>query len=207
MATGDTKGWGEPAALNGIVHYVYDQHGAGSDPADVYYIRSTDSGMTFSAPFKLNTDTTSRPNGSLIYRSAPVAASSRCGMTHARAPACTVGDPTVPCYRMWARKSNDNGVTWLTDIPFSDVVSPLPAEPGGGNAASDYDYGSAILTKHVSSWVDGRVTINGTSQEDAFIDQELVTPTARSNTDARDLHQRQGLAPRQHGGRSFVYEK
>ena len=34
------EGWGEPAAHNGIVHLVYDQHGTGSDPADVYYIRS-----------------------------------------------------------------------------------------------------------------------------------------------------------------------
>src|SRR5207249_297715 len=36
------EGWGEPAALNGVVHYVYAQHGAGSDPGDVYYLRSTD---------------------------------------------------------------------------------------------------------------------------------------------------------------------
>jgi hypothetical protein len=53
-------GWGEPAVLNHVVHYVYAQHGAGSDPSDVYYIRSTDSGVTFSAPLKLNTDSTTR---------------------------------------------------------------------------------------------------------------------------------------------------
>src|SRR6059036_2953183 len=34
------EGWGEPGAYNGVVHYVYAQHGAGSDPGDVYYIRS-----------------------------------------------------------------------------------------------------------------------------------------------------------------------
>ena len=55
------EGWGEPAALNGVVHLVYAQHGAGADAGDVYYIRSTDSGVTFSAPFKLNTDSTTRP--------------------------------------------------------------------------------------------------------------------------------------------------
>src|SRR5215471_16014772 len=55
------EGWGEPAALNGVVHYVYAQHGAGSDPGDVYYIRSTDGGQTFSAALKLNTDATTRP--------------------------------------------------------------------------------------------------------------------------------------------------
>jgi hypothetical protein len=79
---------------------------------------------------------------------------------------------------MWARKSNDNGLTWLADDMFSDVVSPLPALGPG-----DYDYGSAIVTKHLSSWTDGRVAINGVSQPDAFFDQEpsevRVTPTPR----------------------------
>ncbi|PYK36619.1 MAG: hypothetical protein DME60_14450, partial [Verrucomicrobia bacterium] len=54
-------GWGEPAAFNHVVSYVYAQHGAGADAGDVFYIRSTDSGQTFSAPLKLNTDTTTRP--------------------------------------------------------------------------------------------------------------------------------------------------
>ena len=52
------EGWGEPAAFGNIVHLVYAQHGAGSDPGDVYYIRSTDGGSTFGTPFKLNTDAT-----------------------------------------------------------------------------------------------------------------------------------------------------
>ena len=55
------EGWGEPAAFNNVVHLVYAQHGAGADAGDVYYIRSTDSGVTFGAPFKLNTDATTRP--------------------------------------------------------------------------------------------------------------------------------------------------
>ena len=55
------EGWGEPAAFNNVVHLVYAQHGTGADPGDVYYIRSTDSGVTFGAPFKLNTDSTTRP--------------------------------------------------------------------------------------------------------------------------------------------------
>jgi hypothetical protein len=55
------EGWGEPAAINHVVHYVYAQQGTGSDKSDVYYIRSTDSGVTFSAPFKLNTDATTLP--------------------------------------------------------------------------------------------------------------------------------------------------
>jgi hypothetical protein len=171
-------GWGQPAAYNHVVGLVYAQHGAGADPGDVYYIRSTDSGVTFSAPFKLNTDSTTRlqwqPNLSV----------SDAGTLFSvwydereTANACTVGSPASPCYRMWARKSNDGGVTWLADDMFSDVISPVPAQNDPGiqpNYQGDYDYGSAILTKHLSSWDDGRVTIGGSSQQDAFTDRELV---------------------------------
>jgi len=40
------EGWGQPAAFNSVVHLVYAQHGTGSDPGDVYYIRSTNKGQT-----------------------------------------------------------------------------------------------------------------------------------------------------------------
>jgi hypothetical protein len=84
---------------------------------------------------------------------------------------------------MWARKSTDSGVTWLPDDTFSDVVSPLPAHPEPGIVAdyvSDYDYGSSAFNQHLHAGVDGRVTISGISQEDAFFDHEPVgvpTPT------------------------------
>src|SRR5213079_1926624 len=58
-----------------------------------------------------------------------------------------------------------------------DVVSPLPGQQDPNivfGYAGDYDYGSAILTKHVTSWTDGRVAINSQSQQDAFTDRELV---------------------------------
>jgi hypothetical protein len=73
---------------------------------------------------------------------------------------------------MWARKSTDNGVTWLPDDMFSDVVSPLPGQndPGLIPDVGAFDYGSAIAGKHLTSWTDGRVTINGASQQDAFFD-------------------------------------
>src|SRR6184192_685743 len=48
------EGWGQVAALNDVVHLDYAQDGAGADPGDVFYIRSTDKGVTFSAPLKLN---------------------------------------------------------------------------------------------------------------------------------------------------------
>src|SRR2546430_9065003 len=44
------EGWGQPAAINNFVHLVYAQHGAGSDPGDVFYIRSTGGGVALCAP-------------------------------------------------------------------------------------------------------------------------------------------------------------
>ena len=78
---------------------------------------------------------------------------------------------------MYSRKSNDNGASWLPDDTLSDVVSPLPGQPDRNiqsTYAGDYDYGSALLTKHLTSWTDGRVTIAGASQQDTFTDKELV---------------------------------
>ena len=52
-------------------------------------------------------------------------------------------------------------LTWLADDTFSDVASPLPLQGDPGiqpTYAGDYDYGSALLTKHLTSWVDGRVS-------------------------------------------------
>jgi dockerin type I repeat protein len=181
------EGWGEPAAFNGVVHYVYAARNPGNgDPGDVFYIRSTDSGVTFSAPFQLNSNTdptkaqwepnlSVSPSGTLFA----VWYDERDG---GGASTCIAGSNS-PCYRMYARRSNENGVTWLPDDTFSDVVSPLPAQPDPGivpNYVSDYDYASALATKHLSSWVDGRVPINGTYQQDAFTDRELVAPMAQS---------------------------
>ena len=172
------EGWGEPAALNGIVHLVYAQHGAGSDPGDVYYIRSTDNGMTFSAPFKLNTDSTTRPQWQPNISVSPSGTVFAVWYDARESTTCTRGNTGVPCYRMWARESTDNGATWLPDDMFSDVVSPLPGQSDPNivtGYAGDYDYGSAISTMHVSSWDDGRVPINNASQQNTFFDQQATS--------------------------------
>jgi len=181
------EGWGEPAAINNFVHLVYSQHGAGADPGDVYYIRSTDSGTTFSAPFKLNTDATTRPQWQPNLSVSPTGTLLATWYDARESASCTRGSPAVPCYRMFSRKSNDNGASWLPDDTFSDVVSPLPAQNDPGiqpTYAGDYDYGSAILTKHVTAWTDGRVAISGSSQQDAFTDRELVGFAVTTSTPA-----------------------
>jgi hypothetical protein len=171
------EGWGEPAAHGNFVHLVYAQHGAGSDPGDVYYIRSTDGGSTFGAPFLLNTDGGTRPQWQPNLSVSPTGTLLATWYDARESADCTVGNTGVPCYRMWSRKSNDNGASWLPDDTLSDVVSPLPAQPDPNIVSvyvGDYDYGSAIGAKHVTSWADGRVAINSASQQDAFSDRDLV---------------------------------
>src|SRR6266480_2731894 len=173
------EGWGEPAAFNNIVSLVYAQHGAGSDPGDVYYIRSTDGGVTFGAPFLLNTDGGTRPQWqpNLSVSPAGTLLATWYDARESLDTDCQYGNPASPCYRMWSRKSNDNGLSWLPDDALSDVVSPLPAQNDPnivGSYVGDYDYGAALLTKHMTSWADGRVAIGGSSQQDAFTDRELV---------------------------------
>ena len=171
------EGWGQPAAFNNVVSLVYAQHGAGSDPGDIFYIRSTDGGATFAAPFKLNSDATTRPQWQPNLSASPTGTLFATWYDARDSASCTRGSPGVPCYRMYSRKSNDNGASWLPDDAFSDVVTPLPAQNDPGiqpTYAGDYDYGSAVASKHVTSWTDGRVAIAGTSQQDAFTDRELV---------------------------------
>jgi len=180
-------GWGQPAAFNHVVHYVYTQCGqnvacnTATDHGDVYYIRSTDSGVTFGTPIKLNTDTGTAAQWEPNLSVSPSGTVFAVWYDERTGGSCTAGVNT-PCYQMFARKSNDNGVTWLPDMALSDVVSPLPAQPESPflGYVSDYDYAYAIATSHRTAWVDGRVAINNTQQADTFTDSEpfvASTPT------------------------------
>ena len=148
-------GWGEPAAFNHVVSLRLCRQNTARDPGDVFYIRSTDSGVTFSAPFQLNTNTDPtkaqwQPN--LSVSEAGTLFATWYDETPRTAASCQPSSPATLCYQMHSRKSPDNGVTWRADETFSDVVSPLPlqADPGiQPTYVGDYDYGSAILTKHV----------------------------------------------------------
>ena len=192
------EGWGEPAAFNHVVHLVYAARNTGNgDPGDVFYIRSTDSGVTFSAPFMLNTNTDAtkaqwQPNVSVNTSGSLLAV--WYDERERTAASCQPSSPSTPCYRMWARRSTDNGATWLTDQAFSDVVSPLPLQPDPGIQAvyaGDYDYASSLANQHLHAWVDGRNAISGSSQQDAFHDRQSVsaatptpTPTATATATA-----------------------
>ncbi len=172
-------GWGQPAVGGGVVHYVYDSRNTGNgDPGNIFYIRSTDGGVTFSAPFQLNTDSTTRAQWQPNISAGADGSLLAVWYDERETTTCTKGSSTVPCYRMWARKSTDNGLTWQADQPFSDEMSPLPGQSDPNIVAEyvgDYDYSSESPTDHIHTWTDGRVAIGGSSQQDAFVDREPIS--------------------------------
>jgi BNR/Asp-box repeat len=176
-------GWGQPAASGNVVSLVYAACGqnvvcsGATDHGDIYYIRSTDAGVTWGAPVKLNTDTgtamqwqpslTATQGGQLFaswYDQREVNGGSDLN--------CTVGSSAQPCYRRWGRVSVDNGATWQPDDMVGLAQSPLAAQPDSAVQATyegDYDYHSAFGTTAVGGWTDGRVIISGSSQQDVFV--------------------------------------
>jgi len=157
-------GWGQPAVgPGGVVGYVYSGHGAGADDGDIFFIRSTDNGITWSAPRRLNSDTTSRAQWMPSLSSTPEG--------NFVATWYDRRDTTDNSYEYFMIQSFDNGASWGADQPISDVISPQPEQPDGSVQscyAGDYNYQSAISADTWVTWTDGRVQVAGHNQQDVF---------------------------------------
>ncbi len=186
-------GWGEPAAVGNDVYYDWAQCGqdvvcsGATDYGDIYFQRSTNSGVTWSSPLKLNTD-----SGTAMQWQ-PSLAATRAGAVYAgwyderdaNAGAdldCTAGSTNQGCYKRYGRVSLDGGVTWGADTAVSDALSPLPATDSSfaPTYEGDYDYITSDGDIVYDHWTDGRVAINSISQQDVFLDRINVavgTPT------------------------------
>ncbi len=166
-------GWGEPGVgPNGVVHYAYAGHGKGSDPGDIFYVRSTDNGKTWSKPIKLNTDKAGQ------YRTQwmpSLSADLNGNVTvswydrrKAKGACNGVTDPGCN-YERVGRQSKDNGATWAADITISTAIIPEPAQDDGGVVscyAGDYDYNTALNGNAYVTWTDGRRKSQGVNVQD-----------------------------------------
>src|SRR5438874_6937982 len=180
-------GWGEPAANGNFVSLNYAQHGTSGDLGDVYFVRSTDAGVTWGTPVKLNTDTGTalQWQPSMTATNAGVLFASWYDQREVNGGAdlnCTAGSPTQNCYRRWGRLSLDNGATWQPDDMVGRALSPLPGQPDNTvqpNYQGDYDYHSSLGNMTIGGWTDGRVIISNQSQQDVFVNfVQGATPTA-----------------------------
>lgn len=169
-------GWGEPAVgPGGVIHYAYAGKGiASGDNGDIYYVRSTDNGVTWSTPIKLNDDaggsfkTQWMPSVSVNYNPAIPIPQSKVTVSwydrRSATSACNaVTDPGCS-YERFAIQSPDNGVTWGANFAVSDtlIAEPDQQDPGvQGCYAGDYDYNTALGSSAFVTWTDGRVSVGG----------------------------------------------
>jgi hypothetical protein len=157
---------------NGVVHYVYRVHGAGSDAGDIMYVRSTDNGLTWSAPIRLNDDITQHEQwmpSLIVSPDGAVVASwyDRRNTTDGRN------------YDYYSATSFDNGVTWQPNQRVSNQLIPQPQQPDPFVQpcyAGDYNYPAVGVGNifHLT-WTDGRIAISGHQQQDVF-SSRLVGP-------------------------------
>jgi hypothetical protein len=162
-------GWGQPGVgPGGIVHYVYA--GAGVNPGDkgdIYYVRSSDFGASWSAPYRINSDSYS---GSTATQWMPSLAVTSSGIVTAYWYDRRFSTDGLN-YQIWAIKSMDNGLTWGDNFPLQDALIPQPAQPDPNVQvcyAGDYNYASTFGSDTYATWTDGRVNVGGTFVQNVF---------------------------------------
>ncbi len=180
-------GFGQPAVgPNGVVHYAYSGRTTSpADPGNIYYVRSTDNGGTWSVPVQLNTDTTTRAQWS------PSVSVNAHGVVFVSW--YDERNTTDDSLQRYGRTSLDNGVSWDADAPLSDVIFPKPLQSdtsinpslvGLYNNASFSNDNYGLEAYHV--WTDGRVLINGLPQQDVFFHKVSFPPLLLTVTTVAD---------------------
>jgi sugar lactone lactonase YvrE len=175
---------------NGVVHYAYAGAGTNGDVGDIYYVRSTDNGRTWSTPIKLNTDT----DNSFHTQWMPSLSVDKNGNLtvswydrRAATSACTVATDPGCSYERVGRQSSNNGVSFAAEITLSTALIPQPTQTDPGVVscyAGDYDYDSNLNGDAYDSWTDGRRAVSGVQVQDVNFAQTL--PSGIINTVAGD---------------------
>jgi len=169
-------GWGEPGVgPNEVVHYAYATKGSLST-GDIYYVRSTDNGSTWSSPVLMNDPETNQfqshwmPSLSVNY--SPGAFTQPQSVTVSwydrRQSTTSCNSATDPgcSYQRFGVQSNDNGATFGANFAISDQVIPQPTQNNSlvqSCYAGDYDYSTALNNSAYITWTDGRVSVGGSA--------------------------------------------
>jgi hypothetical protein len=164
-------GWGEPGVgPNGVVHYVFAGLGINGDPGDIYYVRSTNNGVTWSSPLRLSgADAAFKEQWmpSLSVDAAGGMVISWYDRFHSTTACTKVGDAGCNYARV-GRTSTNNGVSFSAETLFSPLI-PQPAQPDGAVVscyAGDYDYDTTLGGNAFITWTDGRRVVGGQHVQD-----------------------------------------
>ncbi|MDQ6740547.1 MAG: exo-alpha-sialidase, partial [Actinomycetota bacterium] len=137
--------------------------------ADVAFSRSTDAGVTWSAPIRLNDD----PQGNGIDQWAPNIATGpdgRVGVTWNDRR----DDPNHVLYARYYSESTDGGLTWSPNSPISAGSNSAVARFNGDGNGDMGDYGSLVYGPNyvLPAWIDTRAGL----VQDFFVNRGTFTP-------------------------------
>jgi len=171
-------GWGQGAVgPGGVVHYVYCRAGqTPGDLGDIYYIRSVDNGVSWSAGIPLNTDQALNNNVVQWLPSISVTSQGYVLATWYDRRNSTDGLN----YEYYGRVSLDNGATFLPDGPISDDLIPQPTQvdPNMNYCfAGDSNLQAALSNDSLVTWTDGRNPLSDVAQMDVYFDRYALCPT------------------------------
>jgi hypothetical protein len=178
---GNIRTWALPQIAvgpNGWVHASYVRRDGG-DRGNVYYQRSTNNGVSWSSPRRINDDP-----GTQDQWHAALALNDR-GMVvitwYDRGE-----DAGNLLFKRYAAFSYDNGSNWEANIAVGDVSSPMATAGLTNCYMGDYDAAAMDITTAYIQWGDNRNNQNG-NQPDIFLDR-LTLPGNRCASIAPDAY-------------------
>jgi hypothetical protein len=142
------------SSSRGNVYIVYAANPPGTDIADVYLVRSTDYGITWSTPLRINDDNTTTDQWM------PSISVDRNGRIYV----CWYDSRIDPVNNimtlLYGAVSTDGGVSFTTNYPISNVPfnpnNMAVGQPGGEKYIGDYIGISAMGNNSYAVWMDGR---------------------------------------------------
>ena len=173
-----TMGWGEGAVgPGGVVHYVWARAGqVPGDLGDIYYIRSTDNGTTWSAQMPLNTDQAAQNN--VVQWLPSISVTSQGYVLATWYDRRNTADGLD--YEIFGRMSLDNGASFLPDQRLSDrhIPQPTQVDPALDFCfAGDSNLQSVLGNASLVTWTDGRNALEGQQQMDVYFHKAPLCPT------------------------------
>lgn len=142
-------------STRGIVYVVYAGNPIGPDNADIFLVRSTDYGASWSSPLRVNDDAT------ITDQWMPsVSVDNNTGKVFVCWYDSRMDEASNIQTRLYAATSTNGGVSFTTNANVSDVnFNPnnmAVGQPGGENYIGDYIGNSAVYNTSWNVWMDAR---------------------------------------------------
>ncbi len=141
-------------ASRGNVYIVYAGNPAGPDLCDIYLVRSTDYGLTWSSPIRVNDDATTTDQWM------PSVSVDRNGRVYVSWYDSRIDPANNLMTLLYGAVSTNGGTSFTANYPISNVPfnpnNMAVGQPGGEKYIGDYIGISAIGNTSYAVWMDGR---------------------------------------------------